>query len=82
MFSGIAATGWLIGGAVLTHSVPPGIYRGLVQLAPNNNGECERFEYDNRTGWAGAKSSRPCDDPLPYRFGGRLHGIGDYFKQK
>ena len=61
-------------------------YRGVVQLAPNEQGRCEQFEFDNATGSITPKGSMGCDDrtaALPSRSVGslgRLNGISEYFK--
>jgi len=61
-------------------------YLGVVQLAPNQRGQCERFEFDNVTGSIKPKGSIGCDDTtaaLPSSSGGslgRLSGIREYFK--
>jgi hypothetical protein len=89
VFFGVLAAGLLIGQALILRSprVPPNMYRGVVLLPPDKQGPCEQFEYDNRTGWAAAKTARPCDDnPLPSRLpgstAGRLTGMGDQFRSK
>src|SRR5689334_22442511 len=89
VFFGLLAAGLLIGQAPILRSphVPPDMYRGVVLLAPDKHGPCEQFEYDNKTGWAAAKTSRPCDEePLPSRLpgstAGRLTGMGDQFRSK
>ena len=89
IFFGLLAAGLLIGQVMVLRSppVPPDMYQGVVVLPPDKHGPCEQFEYDYKTGWASAKSSRPCDDdPLPSRLpgstAGRLTGMGDQFRSK
>ena len=89
IFFGVLAAGLLIGRAVVLRSPPAtrDMYRGVVLLPPDKQGPCEQFEYDNKTGWSAAKTSRPCDDdPLPSRLpestAGRLTGMGDQFRSK
>src|SRR5690242_4682259 len=86
IFFGLLAAGLLIGQTMVLRSRPD-MYRGVVVLPPDKHGPCEQFEYDNKTGWAAAKTSRPCDDdPLPSRLpgstAGRLTGMGDQFRSK
>jgi hypothetical protein len=89
MFVAVLVTAWLVGRDFLWPGtrVPADIYRGVVQLPPNEQGRCERFEYDNRTGWMWPKGVAPCDDvtaALPSRSSlgsrGRMIGISDHFK--
>ena len=86
VFAGVLATGWLIDRILVPPSpaVPAGIYRGVVQLAPDTEGRCEQFEYDNKTEWMGATRSTWCETALPSQLPGsslgRLHGISDHFK--
>ena len=67
-------------------TAPAERYRGVVQLAPNEQGRCERLEFDNATGSMRPKGSIGCDDmtaTLPSRSVGslgRLNGISEYFK--
>ena len=89
IFFGVLAAGLLIGQAMVLRSPPvrPDMYQGVVLLPPDKHGPCEQFEYDNKTGWAAAKTSRPCDDdPLPSRLPGstvgRLTGMSDQFRSK
>ncbi len=66
------------------------VYRGIVQLAPDELGRCERFDYDNRTGWMWPKGPMPCNDvtatlrsrssPLSSGSRGRMFGISEHFK--
>lgn len=59
--------------------------RGVVQYAPDENGQCERFEFDNQTGLIQPKGATECDASAsaPSRStgsGGTLGGIRDYFR--
>jgi len=89
IFVAILSTTWLIGRQILTPSapIPADIYKGMVQLAPDHDGRCERFELDNRTGYMWPKGATPCGDittavPTSSTDGplGRLNGIADHFK--
>jgi hypothetical protein len=61
-------------------------YRGLVQLAPDHDGRCARFELDNRTGYLWPKGDTPCGDmttALPTPSNGsldRFHSIAEHFR--
>jgi hypothetical protein len=88
-FLAVLSTAWLIGRELVAPStpVPADRYRGLVQLAPDHEGRCARFELDNRTGFMWPKGDTPCGDittALPQRSAdgpmGRLNGIADHFK--
>jgi hypothetical protein len=58
-----------------------------VQLAPDERGQCERFEFDNQTGLIRPQGSRECNvsAPGPARSdgsGGPLGGVRDYFRSR
>jgi hypothetical protein len=89
IFLAIISTTWLIGRQILAPSapVPADRYKGLVQLAPDNEGRCAQFELDNKTGYLWPKGSTPCGDittALPARSPdgtlGRLNGIANHFR--
>ena len=89
IFFALLSTAWLISRELIAPNVPDPAerYRGLVQLAPDHDGRCARFELDNRTGFMWPKGDAPCGDTttaLPPRSGegtmGRLNGIADHFK--
>ena len=66
------------------------IYRGVVQLAPDDQGRCRRFDYDNRTGWMWPQEPMACDEmtaaaPSPRSAlssgsRGRMFGISEHFR--
>jgi hypothetical protein len=67
--------------------IPHEPYRGVVQLAPDERGQCQRFDFDNRTGrlrpqtdtWCRDEASVPADthtSPGPFR------GVRDYFNSR
>jgi hypothetical protein len=84
MLSGV----WLIGRDYVMRSAPesPDRYLGIVQLAPDRQGRCERLELDNRAGVMRAAGSTRCGDIVSSIPGtgsvGRLNGISDYFKAR
>ncbi len=43
-------------------SAPAERYRGVVQLAPNEQGRCEQFELDNKAGMVRAKGIARCSE--------------------
>ena len=59
--------------------------RGTVQYAPDEKGQCERFEFDNQTGEIRQQGATGCDPnasapPPSVDSGGTLGGIRDYFR--
>ncbi len=89
IFVAVLSTAWLVGRGFFSPSapVPADIYKGMVQLAPDHDGRCERFELDNRTGFIWPKGVAPCRDitaAAPARSGdgplGRLNSIADHFR--
>jgi hypothetical protein len=89
IFLATLSTAWLVGRGLFVPSapVPADRYKGVVQLAPDHEGRCARFELDNRTGYMWPKGDAPCGDittALPAQSGdgplGRLNGIADHFK--
>jgi len=88
LFLATLSTAWLVGRELFAPApVPVDRYKGVVQLAPDHDGRCARFELDNRTGYMWPKGEAPCGDittALPGRSGdgtlGRLNGIADHFK--
>jgi hypothetical protein len=91
-FGVLLATAWLLGRDLIDTNtrVPADIYRGTVQLAPDELGRCDLFDYDNKTGWMTPKGSIACDDiaaALPARSSGsgslgRLNGMRNFFKPR
>ncbi len=92
MFGAVLATAWLFGRDLIGANarVPADIYHGTVQLAPDEQGRCDRFDYDNKTGWMTPKESIACDDMasiLPSRASrsgslGRLNGMSNFFRPR
>jgi hypothetical protein len=89
LFVATLSTALLVGRELLAPSAPAPAdrYKGVVQLAPDHDGRCARFELDNRTGYMWPKGDAPCGDiatALPAGSGdgtlGRLNGIADHFK--
>jgi len=78
--------------APATVSVPPEIYIGVVQLAPDRNNRCEQFRLDNKTGLLTPIGSARCTDTVvtipredaPVLPGGggdsRFKAMGDHFR--
>ncbi len=90
VFVAVLATAWVIGRDFVVSGTPVSsdMYRGLVQLAPDEQGRCDQFEYNNKTGWIRPKGSMRCNEmttALPSRSSDslrRLYGISDYFKSR
>jgi hypothetical protein len=89
IFLATLSTAWLVGRGLFAPSapVPADIYVGQVQLAPDQEGRCARFELDNRTGFMWPKGDARCGEvttAVPARSSdgpmGRLNGIADHFK--
>ena len=45
-----------------TSPAPVDAYNGVVQLAPDNQGKCQQFEFDNHDGSMRPKLSASCND--------------------
>jgi hypothetical protein len=89
IFIAMLSTAWLAGRDI--PAPDPDRYRGMVRLAPDQEGRCQQFELDNKTGLIQPKGTTPCgyDDitsavPAPSGAGsmGRLNGIVDHFKSQ
>ncbi len=84
----VLASGWLAGRNLFfpQDHEPTDRYLGLVQLAPDEQGHCEQFELDNRSGVLRPKGASRCLDITASAPGGgpvgRLHGIREYFRSK
>ncbi len=71
-------------------SVPADRYSGIIQLAPDDLGRCERFELDNKSGRITPSGAARCNDPpspgstASETMGslGRLNGISGHFKPR
>ena len=79
----IASCGFVMRGKPI---VPAEQYRrGVIQYAPDEKGECERFEFDNQIGLIRPQDAIQCDTnayvpPRSDGSGGTLGGIRDYFR--
>ena len=67
--------------------IPRDQYRGVVQLAPDERGQCQRFDFDNRTGKMRLQGDTWCSDetlisPGPNPSFGPLGGVRDYFRSR
>jgi hypothetical protein len=88
IFIALLASGLLTGYGLITRAKPDPAerYRGLVQYAPNEQGQCERFEFDNRTGFIWPQPATQCepDAYVPPSHSdealGPLGGVRDYFR--
>ena len=84
----VLSTAWFVGRETIFPRTPDLAerYRGLVMF--EREGQCERFELDNRTGFLWPKGVEPCNgvvSALPPESSGprdRLHGIIDHFKSR
>ena len=90
IFVAVLATGLLIGRGLIapTPRVPADIYRGVVQLPPDEQGRCEKFFWDNNTGLMEPQGSGPCSDVTAAlrsdsaRSLGPLSGIAEHFRRR
>lgn len=67
--------------------IPPGQYHGVVQLAPDERGRCERFEFDNRTGSMLRQGATWCSEntstsSATNASAGPFHSVRDYFRSR
>jgi hypothetical protein len=67
--------------------IPRDQYRGVVQLAPDDRGQCQRFDFDNQTGKMRLQGETLCSDeslisPGPNPSFGPLGGVRDYFRSR
>jgi len=90
IFIAVLATGLFVGRGLLapSPSVPADIYRGVVQLPPDEQGRCEKFYWDNSTGYMQPGGSGPCSDITAAlrsqspRMLGPLSGISEHFRRR
>ena len=88
-FAALLASAAMVGYGFITPEkpIPPGQYRGLVQLGPDDHGRCERFEFDNRTGSIRRQGATWCADETPGSSAttgssGPFRGVRDYFRSR
>ena len=100
-YTAVFVAAWMFGRDIAVPANPPAPvvsdrYRAMVQLAPDEQGRCARFEFDNRTGLMQPQAPVPCEDytaalpspasapsppPTPSGTQGRINAISDYFKK-
>jgi hypothetical protein len=101
-YTAVFVAAWMFGRDVAVPANPPPApvvsdrYRAMVQLAPDEQGRCARFEFDNRSGLMQPQASVPCEDYTaalpspassqpppspPSGTQGRINAISDYFKK-
>jgi hypothetical protein len=61
-------------------------YRGVIQLEPDARGQCERLDFDNRSGAMRRHGAMPCsvETAAPARTtgaAGPFRGVRDYFRR-
>jgi hypothetical protein len=86
-FVALLASTFLVGREVIARQtpapVPAGQYRGVIELAPNEQGRCEQLEFDNKTGAIRPRGASQCsaDIYVPASQSlGPLGGVRDYFR--
>ena len=93
LFVTVAFAALLVGAAMVGYKlvtpekpIPREPYRGVVQLAPDERGECARFEFDNRTGKMRRQNETWCDDTAvrsdTTATPGPFSGVRDYFRSR
>jgi hypothetical protein len=89
IFVALLASAAMVGYRLVTPEkpIPREQYRGVVQLAPDDQGHCERFDFDNRTGKLRRQGDTMCEDtsvPVDTSSGpaGPLRGVHDYFRSR
>jgi hypothetical protein len=86
IFAALLSSAAMVGYKLITPEKPisPDRYRGVVQLGPDERGECPRFEFDNRTGRMRRQNETWCDETAvrPDRAAspGPFSGVRDYFR--
>jgi hypothetical protein len=88
-FAALLVSAAMVGYGLVTPEkpIPREQYRGVVQLAPDERGECVRFDFDNRTGkmrrqadtWCRDEPSAPSDTTGS---SGPFGGVRDYFRSR
>ncbi|HLH92550.1 MAG TPA: hypothetical protein VKX28_29325 [Xanthobacteraceae bacterium] len=88
-FAALLGSAALVGYKLITPEkpIPRDQYRGVVQLAPDERGQCQRFEFDNQTGKMRRQGAGWCSDeslvsPSPNGSFGPLSGVRDYFRSR
>ena|SRR5690348_7600316 len=90
VFTAVFATAWIVGTDVVTPNGPPtsDVYRGIVQLAPNQQGRCDKVDLKNETrnmSWQGSGRCGELTTGVSGSSGssvGRLNSISDYFRSR
>ena len=64
IFAALLGSAALVGYRLITpvKPVPRDQYRGVVQLAPDDQGRCQRFDFDNRTGKLRRQGDTMCEE--------------------
>ena len=90
-FVALLASSFLVGREVIARQTPAPVpasqYRGVIELAPNEQGRCEQLEFDNKTGAIRPRGTSECIASTygPYQSThslGPLGGVRDYFKSR
>jgi hypothetical protein len=88
-FAGLLAGAAMIGYRLVAPEkpIPREQYRGVIELAPDERGQCERFEFDNRTGSIRRQGTASCsvETPAPAAATGSsspFRGVRDYFRPR
>jgi hypothetical protein len=83
IFIGVLSTAWIIGNALLAprKPVPVDKIRATVQLAPDQLGRCEHFEWDNETGLMSPRGATECAH-IRKSLGRQLDGIKHHFESR
>lgn len=83
IFIAVLSLAWLIGSALVASSRPVSVQKipAAVQLAPDELGRCEHFEWDNESGLMSPKGATQCAyiRPNPVR---QLDGIKHHFESR
>jgi hypothetical protein len=90
VFMAVFATALIVGRDVVTPNGPPtsDMSRGVVQLAPNKNGRCDKLELDNQAGtmsWKGSERCREVTTAVSGQASGsveRLNAISEHFRSR
>ncbi len=86
IFCLLLASAWLFGYGYVSRAkpIPADQYYGFAELTLGEKGQCERFEFDNRTGLIRPQGSRKCNSNTvpsqPTNPVGPLGGVRNYFR--
>ncbi|HEY4922761.1 MAG TPA: hypothetical protein VII40_21865 [Xanthobacteraceae bacterium] len=88
-FVALLASSFLVGREVIARQTPAPVpasqYRGVIELAPNEQGRCEQLEFDNKTGAIRPRGASQCSADIyvpPTEKLGPLGGVRDYFRSR